>query len=312
MKTPEMTIIVPIFNEQDNIIELQNRLVNVISELEIDYKILWVNDGSTDDSKHIIEKLSLEQDHTYYLNLTRNFGHQIAVSAGLNYMESDCCVIIDGDLQDPPELIKDLYTEYQKGVDVVYAKRQKRKGEHFLKKITAKLYYRVLKKLVPFDIPLDTADFRLMSKRVVEALNNMPEQNKYLRGQVAWLGFPETHVLYNRDSRQGGKSGYTIGKMFRLAFDGITGFSDKPLSFVSRIGFVISILSFLMILFAVFSHFVLKQTITGWTSLIITVSFIGGIQLLSVGVIGEYISRINKNVTQRPLYMIESENINKS
>jgi len=163
---------------------------------------------------------------------------------------------------------------------------------------------------VPFDIPLDAGDFRLLTKKVVNSINKMPEQNKFLRGQIAWLGFKQSYVLFDRETRKHGKSGYTYSKMFRLAFDGITSFSDKPLLFVSRLGFIISIFSFLVIIYAIFSHYVLKETITGWTSLIISAAFIGGIQLLSIGVIGEYISRINVNVKKRPLYIIDSANIN--
>jgi dolichol-phosphate mannosyltransferase len=218
-------------------------------------------------------------------------------------------VILDSDLQDPPELIPELYSKFKEGNDVVYAKRQKRKGESFIKIITAKLYYRLLRQLVSFDIPLDAGDFRLLSKRVVLEINKMPERNKFLRGQIAWLGFKQTHVLYERESRKGGKSSYSYAKMFRLAFDGITGFSDKPLLLVSRLGFLISFFSFLIILYAIFSHFILKETITGWTSLIISAAFIGGIQLLSIGVIGQYISRINTNVKNRPLYIVQSSNI---
>jgi dolichol-phosphate mannosyltransferase len=245
----------------------------------------------------------------FYINLSRNFGHQIALSAGLNHSNAQCAVILDSDLQDPPELIPELYSKFKEGNDVVYAKRQKRKGESFIKIITAKLYYRLLRQLVSFDIPLDAGDFRLLSRRVVLEINKMPERNKFLRGQIAWLGFKQTHVLYERESRKGGKSSYSYAKMFRLAFDGITGFSDKPLLLVSRLGFLISFFSFLIILYAIFSHFILKETITGWTSLIISAAFIGGIQLLSIGVIGQYISRINTNVNNRPLYVVQSSNI---
>ena len=169
-------------------------------------------------------------------------------------------------MQDPPELISELYSKYKEGFDVVYAKRRKREGESFFKKITAKFYYRLFKRWVSFEIPLDAGDFRLISKKVVNAVNQMPEQNKFLRAQIAWLGFKQTYIMFDREIRKHGKSGYSYGKMFRLAFDGITGFSDKPLLFVSRLGFIISIFSFLVIIYAIFSHYVLKQTITGWTS----------------------------------------------
>ncbi|MUU79655.1 glycosyltransferase family 2 protein [Winogradskyella endarachnes] len=309
MQDNEISIIIPVYNESNNIPVLYKRLKETLSAITEHYEILFINDGSKDNSMQIIHQLSEGDHRVIYIGFSRNFGHQVAVSAGLEHCNANCTVIIDADLQDPPELISELYAKYKKGYDVVYAKREKREGETFLKKITAKLYYRLLKKIVSFEIPLDAGDFRLVSRKVVKAINRMPEQNKFLRGQIAWLGFKQSYVMYNRESRQHGKSGYSYSKMFRLAFDGITGFSDKPLLFVSRLGFIISIFSFLLIIFAIFSHFVLKQTITGWTSLIISASFIGGIQLLSIGVIGEYISRINVNVKNRPLYIVDSTNI---
>ena len=312
MQENDISIIIPVFNESENIQMLYDRIIKTVSTLTEKYEILFVNDGSSDDSMSKILDITQENQKVLYIDLSRNFGHQIAVSAGLEHCNASCTVIIDSDLQDPPELISELYAKHKEGFDVVYAKREKRKGESFFKKFTAKLYYRLLKKIVSFEIPLDTGDYRLVTRKVVDAINRMPEQNKFLRGQIAWLGFKHSYVLYNRDSRKHGKSAYTYGKMFRLAFDGITGFSDKPLLFVSRLGFVISIFSFLLIVFAIFSHYALEQTITGWTSLIISVSFIGGIQLLSVGVIGEYISRINVNVKDRPLYIVNSTNINVS
>ncbi|WP_179352768.1 glycosyltransferase family 2 protein [Winogradskyella vidalii] len=312
MQDNEISIIIPVYNECNNLQDLYDRLIKTLAGITDYYEILFINDGSTDDSMSKIRAIAETNQKVLFIDLSRNFGHQIAVSAGLEHCNANCTVIIDSDLQDPPELIADLYSKYKEGFDVVYAKREKRKGESFLKKLTAKLYYRLLKSIVSFEIPLDAGDFRLVSKKVINAIISMPEQNKFLRGQIAWLGFKQTHVLYHRDSRKYGKSAYTYSKMFRLAFDGITGFSDKPLLFVSRLGFVISIFSFLLIIFAVFSHYVLEQTITGWTSLIISASFIGGIQLLSIGVIGEYISRINVNVKNRPLYIVDASNIDTS
>ena len=310
MQENDIAIIIPVYNEEGNLQALYGRVKKTISTISENYQIIFINDGSTDDSLPKILAFAEENPKVFYINLSRNFGHQIAVSAGLEYCNAKCTVIIDSDLQDPPELIAELYAKHKEGFDVVYAKRRKRDGESFLKKFTAKLYYRTLRRLVPFDIPLDAGDFRLLTKKVVNSINKMPEQNKFLRGQIAWLGFKQSYVLFDRETRKHGKSGYTYSKMFRLAFDGITSFSDKPLLFVSRLGFIISIFSFLVIIYAIFSHYVLKETITGWTSLIISAAFIGGIQLLSIGVIGEYISRINVNVKKRPLYIIDSANIN--
>jgi len=290
-------------------LDLYTRLKVVLDDTTEESQLIFVNDGSTDRSLEVILNISKNDDSVFYINLSRNFGHQIAVSAGLSYCKTDAVVIIDADLQDPPELIKKMVLEYKNGYEVVYAKRRKREGEGFLKKTTARIFYRVLRKLVPFEFPIDTGDYRLISKKVVNALNNMPEQNKFLRGQIAWLGFKQTYVFFDRDSRQKGTTGYSYSKMFKLAFDGITGFSDRPLALVTKLGFLISFVAFLFIVFAIFSHFVLKETITGWTSIIVSASFLGGIQLFSIGIIGEYISRINRNVQNRPLFIVEGTNI---
>lgn len=304
----KISVVIPIYNEESNIKELYSRLEKVLLPLSLEYELVFINDGSTDSSLKELILLSDNDKNVFYINLSRNFGHQIALSAGLDICSGDCVVIMDGDLQDPPETVRNLLDKYEEGYDVVYAKRIKREGESFLKKITAKLFYRILKRIIPFDIPLDTGDFRLLSRKVVNELKNMPEKSKFLRGQVAWLGFKSTEVLFERDKRRHGTTNYSYGKMIVLALDAITGFSDKPLRLVSRFGFIVSSLTFIIILFAIFSHFVLQQTITGWTSLIISSMFIGGIQLLSVGVICEYLARMNKDIKNRPLYIIEDTN----
>lgn len=308
---PDISVIIPIFNEEKNIPMLYERLRDSVRKVSANYELIFVNDGSKDASIFELIKLTEKDPHVHYINFSRNFGHQISVTAGLNHCKGEAVVIIDGDLQDPPELIVDLYAKFKEGYNVVYARRLKRKGESIFKKITAKLFYRVLKSITTVDIPLDTGDFRLIDKKVVHYLNQMPEQNKFIRGQIAWLGFKQTQVLYDRDSRNAGKTGYSLGKMVRFAMDGITGFSDKPLSFVTKLGFLISFFSFLAIIYAIYSNFILQKTITGWTSLIIAILFIGGIQLISIGIIGAYISRMNRNLLKRPLYIIESSNLKK-
>src|SRR5690606_35210471 len=305
----EISVVIPVYNEQENIPILYERLCKTLSAISLKFEILFVNDGSQDASQKRILELAEKDERVRYLELSRNFGHQIALSAGLQISNAQATVITDAGLHAPPELITELYTTYKQGLDVVYAKRQNREGETLLKKFTAKLFYRLMKRLSSVEIPLDTGDFRLIDKKVVNALNHMPEKNKFLRGQMAWLGFKHSFVEYDRPARAHGKSGYTYGKMFRLAFDAITGFSDKPLLFVSRLGLVMSLVSFLIILYAIFAYFVLEQTITGWTSLIITSTFIGGIQLLSIGIIGEYISRISANTQNRPLFIVSDTNI---
>ncbi len=307
-----ISVIVPIFNEEKIIPELYMRLYQSISKISDRYEFIFVNDGSKDNSLLELIKLSTQDSKVFFINFSRNFGHQIAVTAGLDASKGNAVVIIDGDLQDPPEIIPDLFKKYEEGFNVVYARRHERKGESVFKKVTAKLFYRILKRITEIDIPLDTGDFRLIDRKVVDCLKQMPEQNKFLRGQIAWLGFKQTEVLFNRDKRKYGKTGYTLGRMLKFAIDGITSFSDKPLQMVTKLGFTISFVSFLIILYAIYSHFILHRTITGWTSLIISSMFIGGVQLISIGVIGEYISRINKNVLNRPLYIIENTNCNKN
>ena len=306
---PQISIVVPLYNEEKNIRLMYDRLVSSILKITSNFEIIYVNDGSKDNSFLELLKLSNEDERVKYINFSRNFGHQIAVTAGLDYSKGAAVVIIDGDLQDPPEVIPEMYAKHKEGFEVVYGQRLKRKGDNFFKKITAKYFYRILKKITSISIPLDTGDFRLIDRKIVNDLKNMPEQNKFLRGQIAWLGYRQTSVFFERDERKFGETGYPFSKMLKFALDGITGFSDVPLQFVTKTGIFISFISFLVILYAIFSHFILERTITGWTSLIISSMFIGGVQLISVGIIGEYISRINKNVQNRPLYIVSETNI---
>lgn len=309
LKSLEISIVVPLYNEEKNIRLMYDRLVSSILKITSNFEIIYVNDGSNDNSFLELLKLSNEDERVKYINFSRNFGHQIAVTAGLDYSKGAAVVIIDGDLQDPPEVIPEMYALYKEGFEVVYGQRLIRKGESFLKKITAKYFYRILKKITNINIPVDTGDFRLIDRKIVNDLKNMPEQNKFLRGQIAWLGYRQTSVFFERDERKFGETGYPFSKMLKFALDGITGFSDVPLQFVTKTGIFISFISFLVILYAIFSHFILERTITGWTSLIISSMFIGGVQLISVGIIGEYISRINKNVQNRPLYIVSETNV---
>jgi polyisoprenyl-phosphate glycosyltransferase len=303
-----ISVIIPCFNEEDNLNELTIRLNNSLHEVTSSFEILLINDGSADATLKKIKELVGQHPCIKYISLSRNFGHQIAVSAGLDHCRGQAVVIMDGDLQDPPELIPEMYKKYKEGYDVVYAKRTRRNGESWFKKSTAKLFYRILQHFTSFNIPLDAGDFRLIDRKVVEMLRLMPEQNKFLRGQIAWMGFRQTYVEFERDARRHGKTGYPFKKMLDFALDGITSLSHRPLRLVTQAGFMVSFLSFLILLYALGSHFILERTITGWTSLIITVAFLGGVQLLSIGIIGEYISRINKNIQNRPLYIVEESN----
>lgn len=305
----EISVIIPIYNEEKNIDELYERLLKTVGSISDNYEFIFVNDGSTDHSLLEILKLVAVDSRVYYINFSRNFGHQIAVTAGIDACSGKAVVIMDGDLQDPPELISKLFEKFKEGYDVVYAKRRDRNGESGFKRVSAKFFYRTLKQITSIEIPLDTGDFRLIAQKVVHNLRQMPEQNKFLRGQIAWLGFNQIEVGFDRARRKHGKTGYSLAKMLGLAMDGITGFSDKPLQFVTKLGFVFSFLAFAIILYAVYAHYILHETITGWTSLIVSSMFIGGVQLISIGILGEYIGRINKNVRKRPLYIVEGSNL---
>ena len=307
--SPEISVIIPLHNEEAVLQELIERTQSAVLKITENFEIILVNDGSQDRTLEMIQRFASSEDRLKYLSFSRNFGHQTAVTAGIQNCQGNTAVIIDGDLQDPPEVIPEMYQKYREGFEVVYVKRRSRKGDTFFKKSSAKFFYRLLKKLTNFDIPVDTGDFRLIDRKIIDYLCQMPEQNKFIRGQVAWIGFRQAFVEYDRDERRAGSSGYPFSKMLSFALDGITAFSNRPLKAVTYLGFIVASLAFLIIIYALLSHFVLGQTINGWTSLIISSMFIGGIQLLSLGIIGEYISRINANVRNRPLYIVEKTNI---
>lgn len=306
-----LSVIIPIFNEEENIRLLHQRLCGVMQKIDSPFELIFVNDGSKDNSMALIKLLANEHSNVKYVDFSRNFGHQIAVSAGIDVAKGDAVVIIDADLQDPPELIIEMHQKWKEGYEVVYAKRRARKGENFLKKFTAKMFYRILNKITSFNIPLDTGDFRIIDKKIVEVLKSMPEQQKFLRGQISWAGYKQTYVEYDRDSRNAGETGYTYKKMIRFALDGITSFSDAPLKLASLMGFIVSGVAFLMILYALYARFISRDYVPGWTSLMLAVLFIGGIQLICIGMIGEYISRIANNIKNRPLYIVRETNTEK-
>lgn len=304
-----LSVIIPVFNEEENILPLYQRLVDTVQNNQLPpTELIFVDDGSSDRTLERIAGLKPTGGvRIKSIELSRNFGHQIAVTAGLDNSSGDYVVIIDADLQDPPELIPEMLTKMNEGYDVVYARRKNRKGESWLKRYTAKWFYRLLSSITSIDIPLDTGDFRVVSRRVVEVLKQMPEREKFLRGQIAWIGFKQTFIEYDRDQRNAGDTGYTWRRMISFALDGITSFSNFPLKVATISGFFMSFVSFLLMLYALYSRFILKVYEPGWTSLMLSVLFIGGIQLVSIGIIGEYIGRISNNVKQRPLYLIKEE-----
>jgi dolichol-phosphate mannosyltransferase len=304
----DLSVIIPIYNEEMNLVPMNNRIIAALSPLGIQYEIVYVNDGSKDNSLPIITGLSEENASVKYIDFSRNFGHQIAISAGLEHAVGEKIVIMDGDGQDPPELIPDLLKKSLEGFEVVYAKRKKRKGESFLKKLTAKLFYRFLANITQIEIPLDTGDFRLIHRKVQKVLLNMPEQHKYLRGQIAWIGFNSTFVEYDREERMGGNTKFTYGKMMRFATDGISGFSNWPLKVATMLGFAVSGIAFMLIVYSLYQKFY-GFTEVGWTSLHISVLFLGGVQLLGIGILGEYLGRVSENVKNRPTYIVKNSNI---
>lgn len=303
------SIILPIFNEEKGLLTFVQSLTEVIARIPHNFEIIFVNDGSTDLSMPLILKLCQENTNFKYINLSRNFGHQVAVSAGIDHANGDYVILMDSDGQDPPEVIPQLISKAEDGYDVVYAQRVKRNNESWLKKTTASVFYKILNKITSVEIPVDTGDFRIINRKVVLALRKMPEKQRYLRGQIAWLGYKQIAVQYERNGRNAGETGYTYSKMIRLALDAITSFSNWPLRLATISGFVCAILGLGLILYTLYARFVLKQYEPGWPSLMITIVFLGGIQLLGIGMIGEYISRINDNVKNRPLYLVDETNI---
>lgn len=297
------------YNEAANLIALYQRLNSTLIGLGITYELVFINDGSVDQSLTLLLQLAAQDARVRYIDLSRNFGHQIAVTAGLDSASGEAVVIIDADLQDPPELIPALYQKMQTGYEVVYALRRGRLGESVAKKYTAKLFYRLLARITHINIPIDTGDFRVISRKVVEALRLMPEQNKFLRGQISWVGYRQTFLEYDRAGRAGGTTGYTYGKMLRLAFDAITAFSDAPLRFATLSGFAVSGVAFLVIIYTFYSRFITHDYQPGWASLMVSILFLGGVQLIAVGIIGEYLARLSSDVRRRPLYIIADTNI---
>ena len=263
----DISIVIPIFNEEDNLPILYDRLVATFKPTSYSYEVIFVYDCGTDNSLNIIKGISSKDVNVKYLEFSRNFGHQVAITAGIENSIGDAVIIMDGDLQDPPELLPTLIDKYEEGYEVVYAKRRSRHGVGFFKKISYKLFYRILKFLSPIDIPLDTGDFRIIDKKVVEVLKQMPEKEKFVRGQIAWMGFNQTFIEYDRDKRLSGEPGYTFSKLLKLAMDGIFSFSNMPLRIATIIGSMVSFISFIFIIWVVIQRFTSPNyDIQGWYS----------------------------------------------
>ncbi len=306
-----ISLVIPVYNEAASLPACHSKTKDILNRLADKHEIIFINDGSTDNSLEIIKKLSEKDTAVKYIDLSRNFGQQVAISAGLEHARGQYVVIMDADLQDPPEIMIDMYNKLDEGYDVVYGKRKRRKGESILKRLTAKMFYRLLTRMTNVKIPVDAGDFRMMNRQVVNELNKMPERDRFIRGQVAWVGFRQTEIVYERAGRQKGRSSYSYKKMVRFALDGLTSFSDFPLRFATWLGFFFSLVSFVMIIWALYQRLIAHSFVQGWTSLIISVLFLGGIQLITIGIIGEYISRIGSNVRRRPKYVVKEKNVNK-
>jgi dolichol-phosphate mannosyltransferase len=304
-----ISIIIPCFNEEQVIRETEKRLSSVMQSLEKDFELIFVNDGSKDSTEDILEEIALNKNYIKIINFSRNFGHQCAVSAGIHYCKGDYAVIIDADLQDPPEVIPGMLAlcELEK-CNVVYAQRSTRKETSIFKKITAKWYYRIINWLSDITFPVDTGDFRLIDRKVINEYNKLNEKNKYIRGLIVWMGFKQLPFLYDRKERFAGETKYTLSKMIRLAFAGIFGFSRKPLKLALNLGLFCIFMSVLLVSWIMYTYFFFpNKIIPGWTSTLITIVFLGGIQLLSIGVLGEYIGNIFDETKNRPEYIIESK-----
>ena len=304
MSKPIFSIIAPIYNEVDNLPVLYSRVSEVMNGTEEAWELILVDDGSKDGSNEVIRKLASADERVRPVIFARNFGHQIAVTAGLDYSRGDAVIIIDADLQDPPEVIHDLIAKWREGYEVVYAVRKEREGETWFKKTTAALFYRMIYRITDVKIPLDTGDFRLIDRKVVNIMSKMRERHRFLRGIGAWVGFKQIGVEYNRAARFAGETKYPLKKMLKLALNAITGFSYFPLQVATYIGFISAGLSILAIPVVIILRLISAPQLTGQATTLIMVLFLGGVQLISIGIIGEYIGRIYDEVKGRPLYIV--------
>lgn len=304
---PEYSFVVPVLNEQETLEELYRCLRSVMEQLDGPSEVVLVDDGSVDDSFEIMCKLQQGDPRLKVVRLSRNFGHQIALTAGLDHAVGNAVIIMDADLQDPPEVVLELAQRWREGYDVVYAVREGRVGESRVKRTTANWFYRLLSRIGDVDLPTDTGDFRLVDRRVVDAVSGMREHRRYLRGMFAWVGYDQAGVHYVRAARHGGKTKFPLRRMLSFARDGIISFSTAPLRLALNFGFVVSLLSFLLGIAAAVVKLTGLYAVPGWASIAVGLGFLGGVQLIVLGVIGEYIAGIHDEVKQRPLYLVRDE-----
>ena len=302
---PKYSLIIPIYNEEESIPELYRRVSDVMDSLDDSVELILINDGSRDCSLNLMRELQERDARVCYISFARNFGHQAAVTAGLNFARGQVIVVLDADLQDPPELIPKMIESWQAGYHVVYAQRTKRKKESWFKRLTAYVFYRLLGQLADVDIPADTGDFCLMDRQVVDLLNSMPERNRYIRGLRAWIGFRQTAVKFERDPRFAGEVKYTFKKSLALAINSLVSFSKIPLRLSTYLGLFSALIALLMALLVLYWRLQQPDSpVTGLATILIAVFFLGSVQLISIGILGEYIGRIYEEVKGRPAYTI--------
>ena len=301
-----LSIVSPVYNEAENLGEFYSRVINATDNLNLEIEIIYINDGSQDSTIDIITKQRQIDNRITIIDLSRNFGKEIALTAGLDYSSGEAVIVIDADLQDPPELIPKLVEKWREGYDVVNAKRIKRKGESLLKKVMSYIYYRLLFYLSDINVPRDTGDFRLLNKNALDALLKLREKHRYMKGLFVWVGFKQKEIEYEREARFKGKTKWGFFSLFNLAFDGLTSFSIMPLRLASIIGFLSALIGFFYGAVIVFKTLFFHEPVAGFTSLVVLITFFGGIQLLSIGIIGEYIGRIFNETKNRPLYVVKN------
>lgn len=305
----KISVVIPMYNEEEVVKTSYLRLENVLEELkQYEYEIIFIDDGSKDKTLTLLQEIAKENEKVKVLSFSRNFGHQAAVTAGIQYVTGDAVVIMDADLQDPPELLPEMIALWEEGNEVIYGQRKSRKGESAFKLLTAKMFYRTLNALSDVEIPKDTGDFRLVDKKVVDVINAMPEHNKFLRGLFSWVGFQQKAYSYERQERKAGKTKYPFQKMWKLASDGIISFSTKPLKIVGELGCITIILSIVILIYSLVSYaFHLNHLAPGWTSIMVAITLFSGVQLVSIWIISEYIARIYDETRHRPEYIIDKK-----
>ncbi len=307
---PLLSVVVPVYNEQEVIGETVKRLVGVLDGMSVDYEVVFVNDGSQDGTLSVLRPLCEADARLKLVNFSRNFGHQIAITAGMDMTRGDAVVVIDADLQDPPEVIPGMFEVWKQGYEVVYGKRVSREGETFFKKFTARVFYRFMARMTEVDMPVDTGDFRLIDRRVVDALRRIPERNRYVRGIVSWLGFRQYAYEYERHERFAGQTKYPLKKMLKLASDGLVSFSVKPLRWILGTGIVLSVLSVLYLLYVLIASLCGAAMLSaGLYALLGFITLLLGVVMISLGVLGEYVGRIYDEAKARPLYIV-SDTVN--